>query len=109
MGVLQHSSHIVLRIGLARWLEVGLLPPAFSIVSVFLYFHIIRLSPTSDSTFTILPRTSSNSLPSIARPVWPATSLWALCGRDFDVAAIRRRLVGTFAIELRRRALAHQT
>ncbi|CAE7034938.1 unnamed protein product [Symbiodinium natans] len=46
--------------------------------------------------------TSRADLDAIARPVWPATSLWALCGRDFDVAAIRRRLVGTFAIELRR-------
>ncbi|CAE7746941.1 birA, partial [Symbiodinium pilosum] len=46
--------------------------------------------------------TSRADLDAIARPVWPATSLLALSGREFDVAAIRRRLLGAFALELKR-------
>jgi len=41
-------------------------------------------------------------LDKIARPVWPATSLRASTGdaQDFDVRAVRRRLIGAFAAEL---------
>ena len=38
----------------------------------------------------------------IARPVWPAASLASLHGRRFDVVKLRERLVGSFALELKR-------
>jgi len=47
--------------------------------------------------------TPQADLAAIDRPVWPATSLHALFGgtREFDVKAVRDRMVGTFATELR--------
>ena len=38
----------------------------------------------------------------IARPVWPAASLASLHGRRFDVVQLRERLLGSFALELKR-------
>jgi len=46
--------------------------------------------------------TSPEDLHAISRPVWPATSLMALAGRDFDVASIRQRLMCAFSAELKR-------
>lgn len=46
--------------------------------------------------------TPAADLAQIDRPVWPATSLYALTGEErlFDVADLRRRLIGEFASEL---------
>lgn len=48
--------------------------------------------------------TPKEVLEQIERPVWPAGSLFSASGRTetFDVASIRRRLLGTFAMQLRR-------
>lgn len=47
--------------------------------------------------------TPEEDLARIERPVWPATSLRLATGatQAFDVPALRRRLIGTFAAELR--------
>eukprot|EP00931_Biecheleriopsis_adriatica_P010008 TRINITY_DN111101_c0_g1_i1.p1 TRINITY_DN111101_c0_g1~~TRINITY_DN111101_c0_g1_i1.p1 ORF type:complete len:332 (-),score=50.12 TRINITY_DN111101_c0_g1_i1:3-968(-) len=47
--------------------------------------------------------TSQSELDQISRPVWPAGSLLSVTGTQvFDVAAIRGRLLGEFALELKR-------
>ena len=64
--------------------------------------HHKSTQPSYKSLYSLLPWFPRRRL-RISRPVWPAGSLLTLWQRPFDVATLRQKLIGTFAVELKRR------
>jgi hypothetical protein len=103
------------------WFEIWIYPLTFCIQR---HSHICMSSISTQSTYIFTNRRSIHinhyestqpykslySLlpwflrrrPRISRPVWPAGSLLTLWQRPFDVATLRQKLMGTFAVELKR-------